>query len=265
MAKTQIVSKPPGWETHVTFPESASRALAGFRIVRRISDKPVKEGEFPSADSTHPLMSGEYSLTLLFANPNYQPLSEMAVGEFTVAKGETTEIAFGALVFNLAPELENDATVEAVVIREHGTGRECLRSDYHGNGYYLFKPKALPAGTYDVALVFRRSETPAVVASGLDVAAGQDTVLTLDSGFSVVRPEGTKLTAWQLRPAGEATPLLDIQRGWDNEEPLWRLFPVPPGTYDLQVRVEGMEEWLPAGEGLVIQPGQPDLQFDTGM
>ncbi len=264
-AKTQIVKQATGLgKLHVTFPESASQALAGFRIVRRISDKPVKEGEFPSADSTHPLMSGEYSLTLLFANPNYQPLSEMAVGEFTVAKGETTEIAFGALVFNLAPELENDATVEAVVIREHGTGRECLRSDYHGNGYYLFKPKALPAGTYDVALVFRRSETPAVVASGLDVAAGQDTVLTLDSGFSVVRPEGTKLTAWQLRPAGEATPLLDIQRGWDNEEPLWRLFPVPPGTYDLQVRVEGMEEWLPAGESLVIQPGQT-LQFDTGM
>jgi hypothetical protein len=58
--------------------------------------------------------------------------------------------------------------------------------------------------------------------------------------------------------------LLDIQRGWDNEEPLWRKFPVPPGTYDLQVRVDGMEEWLPAGEGLVIQPGQT-LQFDTGL
>jgi hypothetical protein len=35
-------------------------------------------------------------------------------------------------------------------------------------------------------------------------------------------------------------------------------------TDDLQVRVDGMEEWLPAGEGLVIQPGQT-LQFDTGL
>ena len=35
-------------------------------------------------------------------------------------------------------------------------------------------------------------------------------------------------------------------------------------TDDLQVRVDGMEEWLPAGEGLIIQPGQT-LQFDTGL
>lgn len=264
-AKTVVVTQATGLgKVRIAVPESALQSLSGIRITRRISDKIVKEGELPAADSTHPLMSGDYVLTLLFANPNYQPPTEMPVGDFSVTKGETTEIRFGGLVFNLAPELEDDAPVEAVVIREHGTGRECLRSEYHGNGYYLFKPKALPAGTYDVALVFRRSETPAVVAAGLDVAAGRDTVLILDSGFSVMRPEGTKLTAWQLRPAGESTPLLDIQRGWDNEEPLWRLFPVPPGAYDLQVRVEGMEEWLPAGEGLVIQPGQT-LQFDTGL
>lgn len=264
-AKTVVVTQATGLgKVRIAVPESTLKSLAGIRITRRISDKVIKEGELSAADSTHPLMSGDYALTLLFANPNYQPPTEMPAGDFSVAKGETTEIAFGALVFNLAPELEDDAPVEAVVIREHGTGRECLRSEYHDNGYYLFKPKALPAGTYDIALAFRRSETPAMIASGLDVAAGRDTVLTLDSGFSVVRPAGTKLTAWQLRPAGESTPLLDIQRGGDNEEPLWRKFPVPPGTYDLQVRVDGMEEWLPAGEGLIIQPGQT-LQFDTGL
>jgi hypothetical protein len=42
------------------------------------------------------------------------------------------------------------------------------------------------------------------------------------------------------------------------------LFSMPRGTYDLQVWVDGMEEWLPGGEGLVIQPGQT-LQFDTGL
>ncbi len=264
-AKTVVVRQATGLgKVRIVYPESAAKALAGFRIDRPGGEKPVKEGEFPSADSTHPLLSGDYALTLLFANPNYQPPSEMAVGDFAVAKGETTEITFGALVFNLAPELEDDAPVEAVVIREHGTGRECLRSEYHGNGYYLFKPKALAPGTYDVALVFRRSETPAVIASGLEVAAGRDTVLTLDSGFSVARPAGTKITAWQLRPAGESTPLLDIRRGWDNEEPLWRKFPVPPGTYDFFALVDGMEEMLPVGEGLVIEPGQT-LQFDSGL
>ena len=263
-AKTQVIQQATGLgKVRIVLPDGALQSLAGYRIVRKISDKVVKEGELPAADSTHPLMSGDYALTLLFANPNYQPPTELTAGDFSVAKGATTELAFGALVFNVAAELK-EAPVEAILVADGATGREVLRILPHGNDYYLFKPKALPPGTYDVAFLYRRCETPSPIAQGLAVAAGREAVLTLDSGFVVSRPNETRVRGWDLVPAGGGAPALSIRRGFDNEEPLWRPFPVPPGTYDLILKVNDMDEDLPAGEGIAIRAGQT-VQFDTGL
>ena len=263
-AKTVVVPQATGLgKVRIALPESALGSLAGFRIVRKISDKVVKEGVLPAADSTHPLMSGDYALTLLFANPNYQPPTELPLGDFSVAKGATTEIALGAVAFNVAEELKA-APVEAVVISERGSGREVLRLLRHDNDYYLYKPKALLPGTFDVALLYRRCEKPTQVAAGLAVAAGKETVLTLDAGIAVTRPNETRVRGWDLLPAGGGEPFLSVRRGSDNEEPLWRPFIVVPGTYDLILKVNDMDEDLPVGEGLAIPAGQT-VRFDTGL
>ena len=263
-AKTQVVTQATGLgKVRIVLPDGALPSLAGFRIVRKISDKVVKEGELPAADSTHPLMAGDYALTLLFANPNYQPPTEMPAGDFAVAKGATTEIALGALAFNVAEELKA-APVEAVVISARGTGREALRLLRHDNDYYLFKPKPLLPGSYDVALLYRRCEKPAVVAEGLAVAAGREAVLTLDAGIQIARPEGTRVRGWDLVPAGGGEPWLAVRRGMDNDEPLWRPFIARPGTYDLILKVYDMDEDLPVGEGVAIEAGQT-VRFDTGL
>lgn len=263
-AKTVVVAQATGLgKLRIVLPDGARQSLAGFRIVRKISDKVVKEGELPAPDSIHPLLSGDYALTLLFANPNYQPPTEMSLGDFAVAKGTTTEIVLGALVFNVAEELKQ-APVEAIVVSESGSGRETLRLLRHDNDYYLFKPKALLPGAYDVGLLYSRCEKPTKVATGLAVAAGKETILTLDAGLQVTRPEGTRVRGWDLRPAGGGEPFLSARRGGDNEEPLWRPFIVVPGAYDLILKVNDMDEDLPVGENLDIQPGQT-VRFDTGL
>ncbi len=263
-AKTLVVPQATGLgKVRIVVPESALQGLAGIRIVRKISDKVVKEGELPAADSTHPLMSGDYALTLLFANPNYQPPTEMPAGDFTVAKGQTAEVALGDLVFNIAEELKG-APVEAIIITDSVSGREVLRILPHGNDYYLFKPKALLPGAYDVAFLYRNCAAPAKIATGLEIAAEKETVLTLDSGLLVSRPNETRVRGWDLRPAGGGEPALSIRRGSDNEEPLWRPFPVRPGTYDLHLLVNDMDEDLPAGEGIAIEAGKT-VSFDTGL
>jgi hypothetical protein len=82
-AKTQVVSQATGLgKVRIVLPESALPALRGFRIVRKISDKVVKEGAFPAADSTHPLISGDYALTLLFANTKLPARHGNAGGRF---------------------------------------------------------------------------------------------------------------------------------------------------------------------------------------
>lgn len=263
-AKSTTVQKASGLgKLRITLPESALKALSGFRVTRKSDGKQIKEGEFPSADSTHPLMSGDYSLTLLFANPNYKPPTEVALTDFTVNKGELAEVALGCLVFNKSDEL-NDLSVSAVIVSESGTGREVLKVEPHGNDYYLFKPKALPAGKYDVSFLYYRSPAPAKVAEGVEVTAGREAYVTLDSGIVLVKPAETSVTGWDLIRAGETAPMLSVRRGWDNQEPLWRQFAVPPGTYDLHVLVKDMDEPLPAGEGIEIKQGEI-TRFETGL
>jgi len=223
----------------------------------------LKETEFTSDDSTHPLMSGDYSLVMQFANANYQPPTEMPAGDFTVVKGEITPLRLGSLVFNIADELRK-APVEAIVVTTSGGGPEVLRVEPIGNDYYLYKPKALLPGTYDVAFQYRRCPMPLPVATGVEISAEMETPLTLDSGLQLVRPDGTKVTGWNLLPAGGSAPILSVTRRWDNQEPLWRPFVVPPGTYDLHVLVDGMDEALPVGEGIAIGPGQT-VKFETGL
>ncbi|HPF98534.1 MAG TPA: VWA domain-containing protein [Kiritimatiellia bacterium] len=263
-AKSSTVQKVSGLgKLRIAMPESALKSLSGFRITRKSDGKVVKEAELPGADSTHPLMSGDYSLTLLFANPNYRPPTEVALTDFTVAKGEVAEVLLGDLVFNMAEEL-NDLSVSAIIISESATGREVLKVEPNGNDYYLFKPKALPAGTYDVSFLYYRSPSPTKVAGKIDVAAGKEAYVTLDSGIVLVKPAETSVQGWDLIPSGNTTPLLSVRRGFDNQEPLWRQFIVPPGTYDVMVTVKGMDEPLPAGEGVEIKKGET-LRFETGL
>lgn len=237
--------------------------LSGYRITRKISDKIVKEGSLSAADSTFPLISGNYSLILIYAHPRHQPRTELAASEFTVHKGETTEIRLGALRVQIAAELQ-DLPAEALVLRDSGTGREVLRLLSKGNNDNHFPPVVLPIGIYAAALIYRPSAPPATLAKNVAVTAEKETLLALDSGLSVVRPSKTRIAAWELRPAGESVPLLTVRRSPGNEYPLWRPFPVPPGTYDLHLHVDGTDEILPAGEDISIVPGQI-VRFNTGL
>jgi hypothetical protein len=101
------------------------------------------------------------------------------------------------------------------------------------------------------------------VATGVRVAAGQEAVVTLDSGIQLKESQAG-VQSWQLQPAGGGEPVLAVKRRWDNDYPLWKAFPVRPGTYDLWVTVKGMAEPLPVAQGLEIGQGQT-LVVDTGL
>ena len=263
-AKTKVVRKKTKLgKLQITVPQDALKSLAGFKLIRAKDGKVVKEAELSRADSTHPLLEGAYELELLFANPNYKPADVVPVGRFDVVGGEVTTIAFGGMAFNIADGLE-DNNVQAVVVMDTATQTPLLQTTYNGNGYYLFKPKAVLPGTYDVAIQYNRSEMPTVIAQGLQVAAGQLAYITLDSGIQLSKPPDTAVTGWSLMPSGSDQPIIAVTRRWDNQEPLWRRFMVPPGIYDLYVTIKGMDEPLPAGEGIEIKKSET-LQFDTGL
>ena len=260
-AKTTVVKASTGLgKLRLILPESGLVSLAGLKI-----EKPdgavVKEAELGGGDTTHPLLAGEYGLALAFANSNYSDPTEVALAPFSVAGGETTTVSLGVVLFNVADGLA-DRNLDAVSLIT-ATGDTLVTIRETGNDYYLLKPKPAPPGLYSVAFHYYRSPPPAIIAEAVEVRSGEETVVTLDAGIALDRTE-SKVTGWNLTPSGAGEPLLQVRRGRDNDEPLWRRFIVPPGTYDLAVLVDGMNEPLPIAQGIEIKSGET-LRFATGL
>ena len=243
----------------ITLPKSAEKALAGVRIIRVKDNKKIKESE--KVAGTHPLLAGEYKVELLFAQPNYRKPDPADAGVWEVKGGQTTKIELGAVVINIAKGLGE--AVAGVSLVDEKTGKDFMSHHPSNNNYYMFKPKATPAGTYTLCFTFGRNKKPSTVVKGVKVEAGKETVVTLDSGIQLKKAK-ENVQSWQLKPAGGKEVVLDIKRRWDNDYPLWKAFPVQPGSYDLWVTIKGMGEALPAGEGIEIKKGQT-LVFNTGL
>lgn len=247
----------------LAMPSAGTVSIDQVKIVRTSDGKVVKTAEDPGADSVHPLMAGHYELVMGFANPNYKDPTEVSYGTFAITGGETTTLELGLVSFNVAPSLE-DMPVEAVTLMATDQPSPEITLEHHGNGYYLFKPKPVPAGNYGFSIRYKRSPAPTPLAGDVVVAAGEEAVVTLDAGLSLVKPEAGGVEGWNLIPAGTSEPVLVVRRRWDNQEPLWRVFAVPPGTYDLDLVLDGMDDPLRVGEGLTVASGDL-VQFATGL
>ena len=263
-AKTKKVHKKTGLgKLHLSMPADALKSLVGIQIRRKNDAKVVKKAEISGADTIHPLLAGEYELWLDYANPNYRPPTSILLQPFDINGGVTTDLELGALAFNVADGLE-DNNVSSLQIIDRGTGAPLVKTEIKDNSYYLFKTKPVPAGEYDLAIWYYRSPQMTVIATNITVQAGKQSTVTLDSGFVLKKPESGGVTGWDLLRSGSAKPFLQVRRGSDNQEPLWRRFIVPPGVYDLKIHVKGMDEPLPAGNKMEIRKGQT-LVFDAGL
>jgi len=246
----------------ILMPPSAAVSLAEIAIQKASDGSRIKTAKAPKPDTVHPLPSGAYTVVLGFANPNYQPPTEAAVGRVEISGGETTLLSFGAVAFNIAESLIKNP-VHSVQLKSV-EGDFSLELLHHGNGYYLFKPKPVPEGTYAFSVTYANSPQQTLLAGGISVPAGQESILTLDSGIQLAKPAGQAVTGWNLKSAGGGAPILAVQRRWDNEYPLWERFMVPPGNYSLEVLIKGMKEPLLVSEEVEIAAGQL-LEFDTGL
>jgi len=253
----------------ISMPDSSRIALNGFKIIRKSDRKIVKTVKDPDAVSTHPLLSGDYEITACYANSNYKDDSEVNFGTWTVKGGETSRIQLGALVINISDELA-DIPAGAVIITSVEDDSFQLITPHTGNSYYFWKTKPLPAGTYNLSVHYKRmylyntSTKPVILAKNISINPGAESVVTIDSGISVKEPADSAVTGWELVQSESATPTIKIEKAFNGSHPLWEKYCFLPGTYDLYVYIEGMDEPMLLGEGLTISPGEL-IEFDTGL
>ncbi len=253
----------------IKMPASTTVSLNKFLVRREKDGKVLKTIKDPAANSTHPLLSGDYEVIAGFANSNYKPDSEVSFGVYTVTGGETTELNLGALAINLADSLK-DIPAGAVVIERKDGNQFSLTLPYTGNSYYFYKTKPLPAGVYDFAVHYKKSylyqtePTKVVLGRNVEITEGQESIVTVDSGITIMEPAETSMTRWTLVPVEGDTPALDIRVASNGDHPLWKKYAVMPGIYQLKGYIEGMTEPLPLGEDLKISHGDL-LEVDTGL
>ncbi len=254
---------------HITIPKEATRCLNTIKIIRKKDGKVIKTIKLPGADSTHPLLMGEYEIVLGYTNSNYKPDSEVSLGIINIKGGETAELKFGSLAVNIADSLKK-MPAGAVIITSEDKPNFKFTTMYTGNDYYFYKTKPLPPGRYSFAVHYKRtylyntSNKPIVLASGIEIKEGRQSVVNIDTGIIVKKVKSSKVIAWELIPEKGEEAIIRIERAKNGDYPLWQPYAIPPGKYDLVVFVKGMSEPLTVGDGLVINKGEL-LQFDTGL
>ena len=102
-----------------------------------------------------------------------------------------------------------------------------------------------------------------VLAGPVTIESGKNATLTLDSGIRLKKAAEPSVTGWELKN-GEGKPMIKIGRAFNGDWPLWKVYGVMPGSYQLNVLLEGMSEPLPVAEALEIKAGEL-LEFDTGL
>ena len=258
-AKTKTVKKSTGLgKISLQLIEGTEKSLSGMQIVRTSDEKVLKETE--DVDGVHLLPAGEYTVVLLFANPNYRDPDPVTLGTYDVIGGETTSIPLGALAINIPDSLTK--AIDGVILVDEKQGNTWLKHHNSDNNYYMFKPRPVPQGTYGLQFIYMKNEQPVPIASGLQVDSGKRTTVTLNAGVQLEEADG--IQAWELVDSESGESVLRVQRSWDNDFPLWYAFPVQPGTYNLQVEIEGMTEPLPVGQGLEIKEGETAV-FSVGL
>jgi len=269
-AKTATRSMATGLgKLQISIPEKGRVSVNAFKLIRLEDEKIIKTISEPPAESIHPLPAGTYRLIAGFANVNNKPDSEVSFGEWTVIGGATTVIDLGILTINITPELARMAT-GAVIITSKENPSFNLAVAYNDNDYYLYKPKPLPAGTYDLNVHYKKSylylteETPILLVPDVVIPAGGEGAATIDSGIRLKKPAAGGLDGFELISVEENWGPLRVVKAKNGDYPLWMEYGVPPGTYRLQGYLEGMTEPMPLVEGLQISAGEL-LEVDTGL
>jgi hypothetical protein len=257
---TKKKSKSRLGKLQVTYPEGGEKSFAHIRIIRKKANKTVKTAADPKADSIHPLLAGEYDVILGYANSNYKKPSEIGPIGITINGGETTELQLGTLVFNVAESLKK-IPASSVTLRSVD-GNFVLSTPGKNNNYYFFTTKPLPPDAYSFEYHYKTMPGAAVFKRDIEIKANTETVLTVDSGIQIKKND-QDMEGFDLTNNATQEKVLQVRRRWDNDYPLWKAFPVSPGTYEVNVYLKGMDEALPVGE-ITIEKGQL-VEFDAGL
>ena len=98
----------------------------------------------------------------------------------------------------------------------------------------------------------------------VQVPAGGQGLVTVDSGIRLAKPEAEGVSGFELISSDSSWGPMKIEAASNGDYPLWQTYGVPAGQYQLNMYLEGMSEPLPVASDIQIGPGVL-LEMDTGL
>ena len=268
-AKTTIKKKSTGLgKLRIVIPEQGLRSLNAIKIIRKKDNKVLRTIKHIKNDGTFPFPAGTYELIAGFGNSNYQPDSEVSYGIYEINGGKITEVKLGLFIINISEPLERIPAHRLTITKTDDSDFNLTLIAKSGNAYYFYKPKPLIAGSYNFAIYpeisrDKKPKAPLFVSDVYTLSESGECVVTIDTGIKVKQAQDSSVIGWQLQTIGGGKTILNVQKegnGWA----LWRPYIVNPGSYQLSVILDGMDEPLLVSDELSIAKGEL-LEFDTGL
>ena len=206
-----------------------------------------------------PLLSGDYEIRSYCCGIHREGMGEFIVGSVHIEKGKTTVYRPGVILLNFSKEMQ-DPVITAVTYEKTDEPKMTMTQKLTGGYPYCVQaPKAIMPGTYNVTVA--QAKTSITVAKGIEVGEGKVVAVDIDTGFRISK-SSSNVFGYKLVKTGETKPAVEAYKDHFRDILFEGKYIVEPGTYDLFLFVEGVQEPLPVATGLEIKKGEV-LEFDA--
>ncbi len=206
-----------------------------------------------------PLLSGDYEIRSYCCGIYREGVGEFVVGDVHVDKGKTTVYRPGVIVLNFSKEMQYPVITAVTYEKVDEPKMGMTQKLTEGYPYCVRAPKAIMPGIYDVTVA--QAKTSVTVARGIEVGEGKVSAVDIDTGFRI-KKSSANVFGYKLVRTGETEPAIEAYKDHFRDILFEGKYIVKPGTYDLYLFVEGVQDPLPAATGLEIKKGEV-VEFDA--
>lgn len=246
----------------IEFDKNVGGSIFMLKVINKKTGKLTASKEFHNSyvpSIKFPLLSGDYEIRSYCCGIYREGVGEFIVGNVHIDKGKTTVYKPGVILLNFSKEMKYPL-ITAVTYEKTDEPKTTMTQKLTGGYPYCVQaPKAIMPGVYNVTVT--QDRTSITVAKAIKVTEGKVVAIDIDTGFRI-KKSSNNVFGYKLVKAGEKKPAIEAYKDHFRNIQFEGKYIVKPGTYDLYLFVEGVQDPLPAATGLEIKKGEV-LEFDA--
>lgn len=248
----------------IEFDKNVGGSIFMLKVINKKTGKLVASKEFHNyyvPSFKIPLLNGDYEIRSFCCGIGRESMGEFILGNVHIDKGKTTVYRPGVIYLNFSKEMQYPVITGVTYEKIDEPKMTMTQKLTGGYPYCVRASKAIMPGVYNV--IVSQGKTSVIVAKGVKVSEGKVVSIDIDTGFRISK-SSSKVFGYKLVKTGEKQPVIEAYKDHFRDILFEGKYIVEPGTYDLYLFIEGLQEPLPAATGLEIKKGEV-MEFDASI